>query len=91
MAKPPAAPPKRPASTKRNPGPPPRRPQMPTAEEAAAMERGNRAQMREAQDYRDFGKPDKKAKGGKVKKMAMGGKTRGCGAATKGTKYTRAG
>lgn len=27
--------------------------------------------------------------GGKVKKMAMGGKTRGCGAATKGTKYTR--
>jgi hypothetical protein len=29
--------------------------------------------------------------GGKVKKMAMGGTIRGCGAATKGTKYNRAG
>lgn len=70
---------------------PRRRPKMATPEEAAAIERGNRAQMRDGKDYRDFGKPAKKAGGGKVKKMAMGGKTRGCGSATKGTKYTRAG
>ena len=52
-----------------------------TKDEMDAAERGDRAARREA---------GMKA-GGKVKKMAMGGKTRGCGAATKGTKYSRAG
>ena len=47
--------------------------------DGAAIARGNRASKREA---------GMKA-GGKVKKMAMGGKCRGMGAATKGGNYSR--
>lgn len=92
MAKKPSAPPPRPKlKGDKPPSAPPKRPNKKIAskEDAAAVRRGNRASRYEAEDYRDFG-GGKKA-GGKVKKMAMGGKTRGCGAATKGTKYSRAG
>jgi hypothetical protein len=47
--------------------------------EGAAIARGDRAARRDA---------GMKA-GGKVKKMAMGGKCRGMGAATKGGNYSR--
>ena len=47
--------------------------------EGAAVARGNRASKREA---------GMKA-GGKVKKMAMGGKCRGMGAATRGGNFSR--
>jgi hypothetical protein len=54
-------------------------PRPSTADERAAGERGDRAARRDA---------GMKA-GGKVKKMAMGGKCRGMGAATKGGNYSR--
>ena len=56
-------------------------PRPSTAEERAAGERGNR------QDPGAIAK-DMKA-GGKVKKMAMGGKCRGMGAATRGGNFSR--
>jgi hypothetical protein len=54
-------------------------PRPSTAEERAAAERADRAARRDA---------GMKA-GGKVKKMAMGGKCRGMGAATKGGNFSR--
>lgn len=51
----------------------------------AAVSRGNRIKEME----RDEEDMMKKAKGGKVKKMAAGGMARGCGAATKGKRYSR--
>jgi hypothetical protein len=63
---------------KKSPRPTPRRS---TAAERAAGERGNR------QDPGAIAK-DMKA-GGKVKKMAMGGKCRGMGAATRGGNFSR--
>ena len=54
------------------------------AESAAAALRGSEL---EDQDYRDF-VVNRKA-GGKVKKMAMGGKCRGMGAATRGGNFSR--
>lgn len=58
-------------------------------------ERGNRAAELEASEYNDVlrnggrEKTERKAKGGKVKKMAQGGKCRGMGAATRGGNYSR--
>lgn len=54
-------------------------------EEAGAVERGNRAAMREAEDYRTIVKGGMKM-GGKVKKMNAGGKVRGAGMAQKGVR-----
>ena len=63
---------------KKSPRPTPR---PSTAEERAAGARGNK------QDPGPIAK-DMKA-GGKVKKMAMGGKCRGMGAATRGGNFSR--
>lgn len=51
-------------------------------EAAGAVERGNRASMREAMDV----PPEGMMMGGKVKKMAKGGKVRGAGMASKGVR-----
>ena len=51
-------------------------------EDGGAVERGNRAAMREAFDQETLAGGMKK--GGKVKKMAKGGKVRGCGMARGG-------
>lgn len=51
-------------------------------EEAGAVERGNRAAMREAYDQETLANGMKK--GGKVTKMKAGGKVRGCGMARGG-------
>ena len=59
-------------------------PRPSTAKERASADAALRASQREAAD-RDMGM---KA-GGKVKKMAMGGKCRGMGAAKKGGNYSR--
>lgn len=53
------------------------------AKMAETVDRGNR----NAQPPKLVGK----AKGGKINKMAMGGKCRGMGAATKGGRYSKAG
>ena len=53
-------------------------------EEAGAVERGNRAAMREAEDMRTLGPGSGMKKGGKVQKMKAGGKVRGCGMARGG-------
>jgi len=53
-------------------------------EAGAAVERGNRMNELEAKEGEAL---MKKAYGGKVKKMAMGGKCRGMGAATRGGNY----
>ena len=61
------------------------------AAERAAAERGNRAARRQQSEEEDIlrnGGRGMKA-GGKVKKMAMGGKCRGMGAATRGGNYSR--
>jgi hypothetical protein len=55
---------------------------MPTMEEGAAIERGNRAAQREAYDQRTLA--GGMAHGGKVKKMMGGGKIRGYGMARGG-------
>ena len=55
---------------------------MPTMEEGAAIERGNRAAQREAYDQRTLA--GAMAYGGKVKKMKGGGKIRGYGMARGG-------
>ena len=54
--------------------------------EAGAVERGNRAAEREAYDMRTLGPDSGMKKGGKVKKMAKGGKVRGAGMAQKGVR-----
>lgn len=53
----------------------------------AAAVRGNRIKELERKEEDMM----KKAKGGKVRKMAAGGMARGCGAATKGKRYSRSG
>ena len=53
-------------------------------EEGMAVRRGNRAAEREAREAESL---MKRAKGGGIKKMAMGGKCRGMGAATKGGNF----
>ena len=66
-------------------------------ENRMAVEGGNRAAKRRAEEAAMDKKdkmPAKKAYGGKMgkkpmKKMAKGGMTRGCGAATKGKRYSR--
>ena len=55
---------------------------MQRREEAGAVERGNRAAMREAYDQETLANGMKK--GGKVMKMKAGGKVRGCGMARGG-------
>jgi len=62
---------------------PKKRPEgMPTMEEGAAIERGDRAAQREAYDQRTLA--GGMAHGGKVKKMMGGGKIRGYGMARGG-------
>jgi len=56
--------------------------------EARAVEGGRRASKRQVEDVATF---MKKKKSGGVMKKAKGGMARGCGAATKGGKYSRAG
>lgn len=66
-------------------------PRPSTAEERAAAERAMRASRREQSEQDDVlrnGGRGMKA-GGKVKKMAMGGKCRGMGAATRGGNFSR--
>ena len=73
---------------KKSPRPTPR---PSTAEERAAAERAMRAARREQSEQDDVlrnGGRGMKA-GGKVKKMAMGGKCRGMGAATRGGNFSR--
>lgn len=55
-------------------------------EEAGAVERGNRAAMREAYDQETLAKGRGMMMGGKVKKMKAGGKVRGAGMAQKGVR-----
>ena len=73
---------------KKSPRPVPR---PSTAEERAAAERAMRANRREQGEeddvLRNGGRGMKS--GGKVKKMAMGGKCRGMGAATRGGNFSR--
>jgi hypothetical protein len=57
---------------------------MPTVDEIGAIERGNRAAMREAYDQQTLAGGMKY--GGKVKKMRNGGKVRGAGMAKKGVR-----
>jgi hypothetical protein len=80
----PNAPPSRgsdlaPTSTRDKPVPRPS-----TVEERAAAERADRAAKREAREAESL---MKRAVGGKVKKMEMGGMCRGMGAATKGGNF----
>ena len=58
-----------------------------------AVGRGNRAREREEREREGLRAPKKKMAGGKMgtKKYAKGGMARGCGAATKGKSYSRAG
>lgn len=60
--------------------------------DGGAVDRGNRAREREQRESEGL-RPKKKMAGGKMgtKKYAKGGMTRGCGAATKGKSYSRAG
>ena len=60
--------------------------------DGGAVARGNRAREREERESEGL-RPKKKMTGGKMgtKKYAKGGMTRGCGAATKGKSYSRAG
>jgi len=61
--------------------------------DGAAVNRGNRAREREEREREGLRAPKKKMGGGamKTKKYAKGGMARGCGAATKGGKYSRSG
>jgi hypothetical protein len=68
-----------PTSTRDKPVPRPS-----TVEERAAAERADRAAKREAREAESL---MKRAVGGKVKKMEMGGMCRGMGAATKGGNF----
>lgn len=68
------------------------------AADMGAVERGNRAAQREAEDYRTLvekrkcgGSMKKMSKGGKAKKMASGGMCRGMGAASKGGRFVKNG
>lgn len=62
-----------------------------TAAERAAAERGNRAARRESLEEEDIrpNNPKGMKAGGKVEKMAMGGKCRGMGAASRGGNFSR--
>jgi hypothetical protein len=89
MAKRPMPRPSRAPASSKKPTPRPaglseRRDLRKAADSAAAAMRGSAL---EEQDYQDF-VVNRKA-GGKVKKMAMGGKCRGMGKATKGGSYSR--
>ncbi len=89
MAKRPMPRPSRAPASSKKPTPRPaglseRRDLRKAADSAAAAMRGSAL---EDQDYQDF-VVNRKA-GGKVKKMAMGGKCRGMGKATKGGSYSR--
>lgn len=59
------------------------RPKKKSSSYAGAIERGNRAARMEAKENASMGMK----KGGKVKKMAKGGKCRGMGAASRGGNY----
>jgi len=59
---------------------------MEMEDDGGAVERGNRAAMREAYDMRTLGPGSGMKMGGKVKKMKSGGKVRGAGMAQKGVR-----
>ena len=67
-----------------SPTPKPRPRNLATKEEMDAMDRGFRIQNMEGREREDV---KKKAYGGKVKKMGMGGQCRGMGKATQGGNY----
>lgn len=71
----------------------PRPASKPNAAEAGAVARGNRSSKYEAEDLaiRKLSQENKMKCGGKVSKMAVGGKVRGMGAAKKGGKFSKNG
>ena len=63
-----------------------RPPSMEMEDDGGAVERGNRAAMREAYDQETLARGSGMKMGGKVKKMKSGGKVRGAGMAQKGVR-----
>lgn len=59
---------------------------MEMEDDGGAVERGNRAAMREAYDQETLARGSGMKMGGKVKKMKSGGKVRGAGMAQKGVR-----
>jgi len=69
-----------------SPRPKPRPRSMEMEDDGGAVERGNRAAMREAYDQETLARGSGMKMGGKVKKMKSGGKVRGAGMAQKGVR-----
>ena len=69
-----------------SPRPKLRPPSMEMEDDGGAVERGNRAAMREAYDQETLARGSGMKMGGKVKKMKSGGKVRGAGMAQKGVR-----